>query len=175
MGLTDKSDQGFSRFYQELFPLVIKISFKITGSMEAAEDICQEAFVRFYNHMDDMKDDNHAKYWIIRVVKNLSFNFEKRKGRERKVFEKLKRQPSKEVENGEKKLLKQESIDTVQKMLSKLLYKYRVVIVLKEYAHMNYKEIGGILGISEGNVKIRVFRAREQLSKLLKEDETYVP
>ena len=32
---------------------------------------------------------------------------------------------------------------------------------------MNYKEIGKILGITEGNVKVRVFRAREKLEKLI--------
>jgi RNA polymerase sigma-70 factor (ECF subfamily) len=41
--------------------------------------------------------------------------------------------------------------------------------VLKEYVDMNYKEIGKVLGISEGNVKVRVFRGRERLLKLLKE------
>jgi RNA polymerase sigma-70 factor (ECF subfamily) len=37
----------------------------------------------------------------------------------------------------------------------------REVLVLKEYGGMNYKEIGKVLGISEGNVKVRAFRARE--------------
>ena len=45
--------------------------------------------------------------------------------------------------------------------------KLRVVLIFKEYGEMNYKEIGRVLGISEGNVKVRVFRAREQLAILL--------
>jgi len=43
----------------------------------------------------------------------------------------------------------------------------RMVLILKEYGDMNYKEIGKVLGISEGNVKVRVFRARERLASLL--------
>ena len=39
---------------------------------------------------------------------------------------------------------------------------------------MNYKEIGKVLGITEGNVKIRVFRAREQLAKIIGEDDVYM-
>ena len=50
-----------------------------------------------------------------------------------------------------------------------------MVLILKEYAELNYKEIGKTLGITEGNVKVRVFRAREQLSKLLGEDDVYLP
>jgi RNA polymerase sigma-70 factor (ECF subfamily) len=40
-------------------------------------------------------------------------------------------------------------------------------LIFKEYGDLNYKEIGRILGISEGNVKVRVFRARERLSAIL--------
>ena len=47
-------------------------------------------------------------------------------------------------------------------------------MILREYAEMNYKEIGKILGITEGNVKIRVFRAREQLAKIIGEDDVYM-
>jgi len=46
-----------------------------------------------------------------------------------------------------------------------------MVLILKEYAEMNYKEIGKALGISEGNVKVRVFRARERLSVIMQEGE----
>jgi RNA polymerase sigma-70 factor (ECF subfamily) len=45
----------------------------------------------------------------------------------------------------------------------------RMVLVLKEYGLLNYKEIGRVLGISEGNVKVRVFRAREALLSLFRE------
>ena len=45
---------------------------------------------------------------------------------------------------------------------------------MKEYSDMNYKEIGEALGISEGNVKVRVFRAREQLAKLIGEEDVYL-
>jgi RNA polymerase sigma-70 factor (ECF subfamily) len=38
---------------------------------------------------------------------------------------------------------------------------------LKEWGELNYKEIGRVLGISEGNVKVRVFRAREKLQEIL--------
>ena len=48
------------------------------------------------------------------------------------------------------------------------------VLILKEYADMNYKEIGRQLGITEGNVKVRVFRAKAQLLKLIGEEDVYL-
>ena len=50
-----------------------------------------------------------------------------------------------------------------------------MVLILREYAELNYKEIGRVLGISEGNVKVRIFRAREQLAKIIGENDVYLP
>ena len=48
-------------------------------------------------------------------------------------------------------------------------------LILREFGGLNYKEIGAALDISESNVKIRIFRAREALGKLLPVGEVYVP
>ena len=58
--------------------------------------------------------------------------------------------------------------------LNKLPKSLREVLILREYGDLNYKEIGKVLGITEGNVKIRMFRAREQLEKLLEADDVYI-
>ena len=58
--------------------------------------------------------------------------------------------------------------------MDKLPENLRIVLILREYAELNYKEIGRVLGITEGNVKVRVFRAREQLAKLIGEDDVYM-
>jgi RNA polymerase sigma factor (sigma-70 family) len=55
----------------------------------------------------------------------------------------------------------------VQEALNRLPAKMRMVLILREYGDLNYREIAGILGISEGNVKVRAFRARERLAQLL--------
>ena len=59
--------------------------------------------------------------------------------------------------------------------MSKLPPKLKEVIVLKEYGDMNYKEIGKVVGITEGNVKVRVFRARKLLEEMLGADDVYLP
>ena len=50
-----------------------------------------------------------------------------------------------------------------------------VALILKEYAGYPYVDIARILRISEGNVKIRVFRARQHLSKILQKGDLHVP
>ena len=90
--------------------------------------------------------------------------------REQRAIEKLKSAPPYFAESGENQVIKGETISSVQKALNKLPYSLRIVLTLREYGGLNYKEIGAILGISEGNVKIRVFRARQRLAQILKEE-----
>ena len=118
---------------------------------------------------------NDAKYWLIRVVKNASLNYVKRKGRERKAYEKALYEDHRKQDSGETELLKEETRRQAKEALNKLPENLRMVLILREYAELNYKEIGRVLGITEGNVKVRVFRAREQLSKLIGEDDVYMP
>jgi RNA polymerase sigma-70 factor (ECF subfamily) len=67
-----------------------------------------------------------------------------------------------------------ESAEEVHAALMKLPEKLRIVLILKEYEGMNYREIAKSLGITEGNVKVRAFRAREALLAQLKAGGSHV-
>ena len=157
----------FQRLYETVFPILFRVAFRITSSEEAAEDLCQEAFFRLHEKNMVFPSPDEAKYWLIRVVKNASLNYAKRKTRERKAYQRAFREDTRTVETGEHILLKKETRDEVREALEKLPENLRIVLILREYGDLNYKEIGRSLGISEGNVKVRVFRARERLGGLL--------
>ena len=157
----------FRRVYDSAFPVLFRVAFRITGSTEAAEDLCQDSFFRLYEKNMVFPNPEEAKYWLIRVVKNAALNYAKRKERERKAYQRAFREDFRQQESGEGLLVKKETSEEIQKALEKLPENLRMVLILKEYAEMNYKEIGRVLGISEGNVKVRVFRARERLAALL--------
>jgi RNA polymerase sigma-70 factor (ECF subfamily) len=170
-----KGGTEFRRLYEAVFPILYRVAYRITTSEEAAEDLCQEAFFRLYEKKMVFPHPEEAKYWLIRVVKNASLNYAKRKLRERKAYQRAFREDNRVEETGEKILVKKETKAEVRDALNRLPENLRMVLILKEYGEMNYKEIGRTLGISEGNVKIRVFRARERLAGLLKaKDGSYV-
>jgi RNA polymerase sigma-70 factor (ECF subfamily) len=116
----------------------------------------------------EFPNPDEAKYWLIRVVKNAALNYAKRKVREHKAYQRAFREYTRTEETGENVLIKKETRIEVKEALDKLPENLRIVMILKEYGDLNYKEIGRSLGISEGNVKVRVFRARERLTELLK-------
>ncbi|GAB6391043.1 MAG: RNA polymerase sigma-24 factor [Treponematales bacterium] len=157
----------FRFLYERAFPILFRVARKIAGSDEAAEDLCQEAFFRLYEKEMVFPSPDEAKYWLIRVIKNASLNYAKRKVRERRAYQRAFREETRAAETGEYELIRKETRKEVQEALEKLPPNLKVVLVLKEYGELNYREIGRALGISEGNVKVRVFRARERLSGLL--------
>jgi RNA polymerase sigma-70 factor (ECF subfamily) len=159
--------EEFRGIYDSTFPILFRVAYRIANNEEAAEDLCQDAFSRLFEKKMVFPNPEEAKYWLIRVVKNAALNYAKRKERERKVYQRAFREDVRQEETGEGLLLKQESRVEIQEALNKLPESLRMVLILKEYAEMNYKEIARILGISEGNVKVRVFRARERLAALL--------
>jgi len=160
-------EEKFRRLYTGVFPILFRIACRITASEEAAEDVCQEAFFRYHEKEMTFPNLEEAKYWLIRVVKNSALNYAKRKERERRAYQRAFREEHRKEESGERDLLRKEARQEVTDALEQLPENLRIVLVLKEYGEMNYKEIGRALGISEGNVKVRVFRARERLSALL--------
>jgi len=172
------SQHEFKCLYDSIFPVLFRVAYRISNSKEAAEDLCQDCFFRLYEKNIVFPNPDEAKYWLIRVVKNASLNYAKRKERERKAYQRAFREEVKREESGESALVRKETSHEVEAALEKLPENLRIVLILKEYAEMNYKEIGRVLGISEGNVKVRVFRARERLAAFLNglssEGGTYV-
>jgi len=163
------TDAEFRRVYDSAFPVLYRVAFRIAGSGEAAEDLCHDAFSRLHEKNMVFPNPEEATYWLIRVVKNASLNYAKRKQRERRAYQKAFKEDVRQSETGEGLLIRKETAGEVSEALDRLPDNLRIVLVLKEYAELNYREIGRMLGISEGNVKVRVFRARERLAGMLQD------
>ncbi|MCE1206043.1 MAG: RNA polymerase sigma factor [Spirochaetia bacterium] len=184
----------FRSLYEAHFDMLMKVAYRITNSMEAAEDIVHDAFSKIVERNMDFPTSNDAKFWLIRVVKNNAINYSKRKGREARAYEKWWRSEATPIENIEagsvtiketgteagvqpsleEDVVRDEASLELRKALSALSPKLKEVLVLKEFSGMSYKEIGAVLGVSEGNVKVRAFRARAALLKLLGKEDRHV-
>jgi RNA polymerase sigma factor (sigma-70 family) len=143
----------FDKAYESLYPTLFRIAYRITGSSTKAEE--------------PLPDLDQTKYWLIRVLKNISLNYEKKRSREQRAYGRLQKSTPQYSKSTDQEFFREQTRSIVQGALNRLPAKMRVVLVLKEYGDLNYKEIAGILGISEGNVKVRAFRARERLAQLL--------
>ena len=174
MDVEDNKSYTFREVYDNVFPVLIKVVYHIIRDRGIAEDICQEAFIRYYNKRMPLPSIRESRYWLIRVAKNLAFNYRKRKVREVNAVDRIKQEGHKVQPDSQNDLLKEETRTVVKDAVDSLPVKYRSVLILKEYGELNYKEIAKILHISENNVKIRVYRARVLLEKKLNMGDLHV-
>ncbi len=164
----------FRAIYNVTFTLLYKVAWRVVNDEEAAEDLVHDSYIKASEKKMVFPSLDDAKFWLIRVVKNASLNYAKRKTRESKAYHKVLYESKKSSESADTNLLKEDAKRIALEALNKLPKGLREVLILREYGDLNYKEIGKVLGITEGNVKIRMFRAREQLEKILEADDVYI-
>ena len=171
---TDAS--AFKLVYDSTFTLLMRVSYHIVYNEDIAQELVQEAFERFYVKNMTFPNMEEAKFWLIRVTKNLALNHVRRHKRELNMVEKVKKMPGETstTQDGSRELIEAETIQAVRKAIESLPDNLKIVIKLKEYSDLDYKGIGKVLGISESNVKVRVFRARKKLEELLGKEDGYV-
>ncbi|MCR8635343.1 sigma-70 family RNA polymerase sigma factor [Paenibacillus sp. N5-1-1-5] len=147
-------------------------AYLITRRHEAADDIAQDVFVRAYMHIDRFRGDSSVKTWLLSITRNAAFNY-RRSAFFRKVmpvgFVRLRGT----VLSAEQQALDHIVTDNLWNIIMRLPQKYREVLVLEARYDMTLKEIAHLLGISEGAVKSRLYRARAKISNTLKEEVEY--
>ena len=110
----------FRAIYDECMQMLFKISYRIVNDEEAAEDLVHDSLIKANEKCLVFPSLNDAKYWLIRVVKNASLNYIKRKDRERKAYEKVLYEDHRKSESGETDLLKQDSMAKAREAMKKL-------------------------------------------------------
>ena len=167
--------RDFEQIYRSLFPVLFRVAYRICLDQGLAEDICQEAFMRYLGRSGPLPNLDQTKYWMLRVVRNLSLNVEKRKKRELRANREVIRGPRLASDKlADDEVLRSETRSAVQDALGRLPINLRTALVKREYGGLSYREIAGIMRISESNVKVRIFRARKILSNILDPSSLHV-
>ena len=176
MEIKSTDRDAFRLVYDANYHLLMRVTYHVVYNEDIAHDLVQETFERFYVKNMTFPSEDDARYWLIRVAKNLALNHIRRNKREFQMVDKVKWMPESQSygKTGESELLKAETEKEVRRAVEALPENLKMVIKLKEYGSLDYKSIGKVLGISESNVKVRVFRARKKLEETLTKEEGYV-
>lgn len=147
------------------------IALGLVGNREDALDLSQEAFVRAYRNINQVKPDRKFFPWFYQILKNLCISH-LRKRRYRKASS-LDADNCPEVAatgdifSPDIVVDKNEVKGRVWKAISKLDEKHREVIVLRHFRGMSYDEISEALFCNKGTVTSRLYYARKRLKELL--------
>ena len=135
--------------------MVYRIALTRSGTIENAEDIFQEVFIKFSEKKPSFNNEEHEKAWFIRVTINLTKNMNK-SAWNRKV-----------ITLDEKITFENEEENNVFSVVSELPQNYKTVIYLSYYEGYKVKEIAEIMNKREGTIKTWLYRAREILKQKL--------
>lgn len=148
--------------------MVYRLAFSMVKSVQDAEDVHQEVFIRYIRTNPLFESREHERAWFIRVTTNLCKNLWKSAWRQKMVS----MDSLEETQEGNAYV--QQSLNEEEELLvetvKRLPFKYRVVVHLFYYEEMGLEEIAQALNLKSSNVRTRLTRARKMLREWLKED-----
>lgn len=148
--------------------MIYNIAYRMLGDTEAANDMAQESFISAYVALKDFKRDSKFSSWLCRIAINKCKDYLRNKNDTVSIDEIAEVSTSK-IPTPEEAIYKRQLDQDIQIALNELPEDYRAAIVLKHIEGLDYKEMEDILGISANVLKVRTYRGREMLKRLLKE------
>jgi RNA polymerase sigma-70 factor (ECF subfamily) len=153
---------------------IFNLAYRFTSSVEAADDLTQEVFIRIYKTLEqfDPKQGNLSS-WLMRLARNLIIDdYRHRQRNPQNSY-------ADDVENhtfhlravgtsAQKEIERREMCAQVQEGIDKLPPDLRTCVILRDIEELSYKEIVDALDIPEGTVKSRINRGRIELAKILR-------
>ena len=143
----------------------------LTGNIADAEDVVQEACIRAFNAIGNMRQNN-PRGWLLVIVRNTAFTWlAKNRPKavvvtdDERVFEQAALEMTDRVEANtpEALLIAQADAAQLQRAIAALPIASREVLVLREIEGLSYREIAEIVDVPVGTVMSRLARARSQL------------
>ncbi|MFQ5744482.1 MAG: RNA polymerase sigma factor [Acidobacteriota bacterium] len=158
-----------ARWEGSLFSFV----YRYLGDAEEAKDICQEAFVRAYTHLDGFRGQAKFSSWLYQIALNLCRSKLRRQKAHPTVSiddrgdgQPLWALPDERATPAEAALVGERAM-AVRGALAALPEAQREVIILKEYHGLKFREIAEILDTPESTVKSRLYHGLETLAQVL--------
>ena len=167
--------QMFSRLIDNYKNMVYNLAYRMSNNSHESEDISQEAFLRAYQSLARFNPSYKFSTWLYQITLNIIRDRFKKKELNYVSLDtpietddsEFFPQPADSINDPEQIIAQKEDARATQQAILSLPLKYREVIVLRYLQDLSYIEIANILKLPQGTVKVRLYRAREQLKKIL--------
>jgi RNA polymerase sigma-70 factor (ECF subfamily) len=147
--------------------MIREVTFRMTGSLDDAEELAQDAFLRAYQQLDSFGGGSKFSTWLCKIAINLSLDWRRRETRRDDIHSKWAAEAASDNNPGGG--FPDELSRRVQDALNRLPAKQRAAIVLTIYENQSHAEAAITLGCTEATISWRVFAARQKLKRLLKD------
>jgi RNA polymerase sigma-70 factor (ECF subfamily) len=133
------------------------------------EDVCQDVFIQAWSNLRQFRGESPFEHWLLRIATFRCYDYLRRRKRER---ERVATSVEALLADGYEPRAPESpaphpDLDRLHEALRQLAPKERLVITLLELEERSLREVAQLTGWSVSNVKVRAFRARARLHKLL--------
>ena len=146
---------------------------RITLRHEDAEDVVQDTLIKVWNKRDNWQEINDIEAFALTICRNLSLDKIKKANNNEASLDEQAAFLSYHSSNPYERIIQQDRLELVRKLVNELPEKQRSCMQLRDFEGKSYKEIAEILNISEEQVKVNIFRARQTIKQKFQEVEKY--
>nr|WP_293834184.1 sigma-70 family RNA polymerase sigma factor [uncultured Arsenicibacter sp.] len=155
---------SFDLLYKTWHPKVLKLCLGYTGDYDQAQDLVQETFIKVWHHLPTFRGDAQVQTWIYRIAVNtclLHLRSTRTKPTATADPKDIHNIPDEQAEPDEQ-------IMVLYKCISQLAETDRIIITLV-LEDTPYPDIAQVVGISEGNLRVKIHRIKQQLTSIYKQ------
>lgn len=162
-------------FRNDILPLkdkLFRVALRITFDRAEAEDIVQETLIRVWNKRDEWTQFGSIEAYCLTVAKNLAIDRSERKDAQTVQLAPDMEQAS-EASGPYEKLVAKERMKLIHRLIAGLPEKQRQIMQLRDIEDKSYREIAVALNLTEEQVKVNLFRARQKVKQKFIDIEGY--
>ena len=167
-GNTEQYEYFLDRYGQQVFVLVDRI----VSCQEDAEELTQDVFLKAFQQLSSFKAESSFSTWIYRIATNIAISAVRKKRNDvlrldDSVFANLSDTQVDEALEDDS----EEQMERLQQAMNQLEADERALITLYYLEEKPLAEVAFILGMTEGNAKVKLHRIRKKLYVLIKNQE----
>ena len=160
-GETNAFEGILDRYERPVYNAIVRMG----ADTEEARDLCQQVFVKAFQHLDSYDPTRKFFSWLYRVAVNETINAIKA----HRPWEPLSNAMRTANANPEEAMEASEQHVEMQRALTALDVKYRLAIIVRHFLQLSYDEAAEVLAVPVKTVKSRLFTARQMLREILED------
>jgi RNA polymerase sigma factor (sigma-70 family) len=160
--------QAFAYLVNKYQDIVFSIALKVLKNREEAEEMAQETFIKAFRSIQSFKGNSKFSTWLYSITYNTCITQTRKKKISTAPLDNLSITPE-ESDESFSNFTQENRIDLLDAAMKKLPEDDYMLLILYYYDNQSVDEICRITGLSDSNVKIKLFRARKKIYNLMNE------
>ena len=159
-------------FQSDILPLkneLYRMALRITMNAADAEDVVQETMMKVWNRRDQWDQIESIEAFCLTICRNLSLDKVRRMDNQTQSLDAAYDPKDQGISsNPEEQAIQSDRIRLIRQLISQLPEKQRSCMQLRDMEGKSYKDIATVLDITEEQVKVNIFRARQTIREKFK-------